>query len=137
MIKRLFIFSDMQFDQCRANAHTTWTTDHQAIVEAYTSAGYDVPEIVYWNLSSHAGASKPVLGDTPGAALLSGFSGNLLKIFTESSEEELSQQLENFTLVDKDGKEEEGGQAKSGMSPTEVMMKAINKKSFHGLRVLD
>lgn len=137
MIKRLFIFSDMQFDQCRGNAQETWTTDHQAIVQAYNAAGYDVPEIIYWNLSSYSGASKPVLGDTPGAALLSGFSGNLLKIFTENSDEELSKQLENFALVDKDGNEEESGQTKNGMSPTEVMMKAISKKSFDGLRVLD
>lgn len=138
MIKRLFIFSDMQFDQCRGSASQTWTTDHQAIVQAYNAAGYDVPEIIYWNLSSNSGASKPVLSDTPGAALLSGFSGNLLKIFTESNEEELTQQLESFTLVGKDGKEEGGAQAtKSGMNPTEVMMKAISKKSFDSLRVVD
>lgn len=134
MIKRLFIFSDMQFDECRAKATTSWTTDHQAITEAYAAAGYDVPEIIYWNLSSYSAASKPVLGDTPGTALLSGFSANLLKLFTESDDETLREQLESFSLVEKDGQTKE---EKSGMNPTDVMLKAVSKKSFDGLRVLD
>ena len=46
MIKRLFVFSDMQFNDCRAHAQNDWTTDHMAITKAYEAAGYQVPEIV-------------------------------------------------------------------------------------------
>lgn len=149
----------MQFDECRANANNDWTTDHKAITEAYEKAGYDVPEIVraftffslsdreliemlclsqvYWNLSSRSGSSKPVLGDTPGTALLSGFSPNLLKIFMEGDEEELRKQLEAFAVVDEKGEVIGTAEAKSGMTPTDVMIKAVSKKSFDGLRVID
>ena len=56
MIKRIFVFSDMQFDEADARASTSrdaateWKTNHDVIAEAYARAGYDVPELVYWNL---------------------------------------------------------------------------------------
>lgn len=52
----------------------------------------------------------------------------------ESDEEELRKQLESFAVVDADGNDVK---VKSGMTPTDVMMKAVSKKSFHGLRVID
>ncbi len=60
MIKRLFIFSDMQFDDCRGANETweqnrDWVTDHDVIVREYAEAGYDVPEIV----SAHISAMVP------------------------------------------------------------------------------
>ncbi|KAF8311896.1 hypothetical protein DL93DRAFT_2060520 [Clavulina sp. PMI_390] len=139
MIKRLFVFSDMQFDEARQGASTTWTTDHDAIKIAYEKAGYDVPEIVYWNLSGNANASKPVLGDTPGTALLSGWSANLLKVFMDSDEEEMRKLLEEMAIVDEKGNDVEipGVEKKPGMTPTDVMLKAVSKKSYDGLKVID
>lgn len=52
MIKRLFVFSDMQFDASRQNNRTDWKTDYGYIADEYREAGYDVPEIVssqYWS----------------------------------------------------------------------------------------
>lgn len=69
MIKRLFVFSDMQFDASRINTGTTWETTHSVIEKAYTLAGYDVPEIIYWNLAGQAGA-VPVTADQEGVAML-------------------------------------------------------------------
>ncbi|KAI9170130.1 hypothetical protein LWI28_023028 [Acer negundo] len=65
MIKRLFVFSDMEFDQASANP---WETDYQAIVRKYTEKGYSVteevsvvPEIVFWNLRDSR--ATPVAGN--------------------------------------------------------------------------
>ncbi|KAE9454797.1 hypothetical protein C3L33_13315, partial [Rhododendron williamsianum] len=82
MIKRVFVFSDMEFDKAST---TPWETDYQAIVRKFGEKGYgsSVPEIVFWNL----GDSKvtPVLGNQKGVALVSGFSKNLLTVFLEES----------------------------------------------------
>ncbi|CAI5471410.1 unnamed protein product [Closterium sp. Yama58-4] len=75
MVQRLYVFSDMQFDQAGRASGTDWETDHQAIVRKYTAAGYPVPQIVYWNLRGDSEASStPVLASEDGVALVSGFS---------------------------------------------------------------
>ncbi|KAK2636880.1 hypothetical protein Ddye_031672 [Dipteronia dyeriana] len=78
MIKRLFVFSDMEFDEASANP---WETDYQAIVRKYTEKGYGsaVPEIVFWNLRDSR--ATPVAGKQKGVALVSGFSKNLITLF--------------------------------------------------------
>ncbi|KAK6923530.1 Uncharacterized conserved protein UCP015417, vWA [Dillenia turbinata] len=82
MIKRVLVFSDMEFDQASAN---NWETDYEAIVWKFMEQGYGsaVPEIVFWNLrDSH---STPTPGTQKGVALVSGFSENLLKLFLEKN----------------------------------------------------
>lgn len=60
MVKRLFVFSDMQFDASLINkSGGGWETTHDRIVKAFKKAGYEMPEIVYWNLQG--GTTKPVL----------------------------------------------------------------------------
>ncbi|PHU21722.1 hypothetical protein BC332_06829 [Capsicum chinense] len=79
MIKRVFVFSDMEFDQASENA---WETDYQAIQRKFAEKGYkNVPEIVFWNLRDSR--STPVLEKQSGVALVSGFSKNLLTMFLE------------------------------------------------------
>ena len=79
MIKRLFVFSDMEFDQ--ASAHP-WETDHQVIQRKFRQNGYPkVPEIVFWNLRNSV--ATPVPSDQEGVALVSGFSKNLVTLFLE------------------------------------------------------
>ncbi|KAI9170430.1 hypothetical protein LWI28_027834 [Acer negundo] len=81
MIKRLFVFSDMEFDKASTKP---WETDYQAIVRKYTEKGYGsaLPQIVFWNLR-HSTAT-PVPRNQKGVVLLSGFSTNLLKLFFDS-----------------------------------------------------
>ncbi|KAK3223750.1 hypothetical protein Dsin_010775 [Dipteronia sinensis] len=78
MIKRLFVFSDMEFNRASANP---WETDYQAIVRKYTENGYGsaVPEIVFWNLRDSR--ATPVAAKQKGVALVSGFSKNLITLF--------------------------------------------------------
>jgi hypothetical protein len=84
MIKRIFVFSDMEFDEASANR---WETDYEVIQRKYRENGYGdaVPQIVFWNLRDSR--STPVPGTQPGVALLSGFSKNLLKLFLDNDGE--------------------------------------------------
>ncbi|KAK1552823.1 hypothetical protein Q3G72_023954 [Acer saccharum] len=109
MIKRLFVFSDMEFNKASANQ---WETDYQTIVRKYTEKGYGttVPEIMFRNLR-HSRAT-PVPGNQKGVALLSGFSKNLLKLFFDSEGD-----------IDKD--------------PEKVMEAAISGVEYQKLVVVD
>lgn len=73
MPKVLLILSDMQFDRC-ANFDDTAM---QMIERKFTDAGYNVPQIVFWNLN--ASDNVPVKSDKSGAALVSGFSPAIVK----------------------------------------------------------
>ncbi|KAL3526367.1 hypothetical protein ACH5RR_011023 [Cinchona calisaya] len=82
MIKRVFVFSDMEFDQASLNP---WETDYQAIVRKFGEKGYGncVPEIVFWNLRDSR--ATPVPRNQKGVALVSGFSKNLITLFLEDN----------------------------------------------------
>ncbi|XVF31345.1 hypothetical protein REPUB_Repub16aG0137900 [Reevesia pubescens] len=80
MIKRLFVFSDMEFDQASASP---WETDYQDVVRKFTDKGYGwaIPLIIFWNLRDSR--TRLVPGNLNGVALVSGFSKNLMKIFLD------------------------------------------------------
>lgn len=81
MVKRVIVFSDMEFDEA---SETPWETDYQAIQRKFTEKGFkNVPEIVFWNLRDSR--STPVLENQSGVALVSGFSKNLLTMFLDNS----------------------------------------------------
>ncbi|KAJ1283549.1 hypothetical protein BS78_03G136900 [Paspalum vaginatum] len=81
MIRTVFVFSDMEFDEASASP---WETDYQAICRKFRDAGYGdaVPQIVFWNLRDSQ--STPVTSTQPGVAMVSGFSKNLVKLFLEN-----------------------------------------------------
>ncbi|KAL6011725.1 hypothetical protein ACLOJK_002189 [Asimina triloba] len=78
MVRRVFVFSDMEFDVASA---VPWETDYEAIVRKYGEKGYPVPELVFWNLRDSR--ATPVTGRKEGVALVSGFSKNLITLFFE------------------------------------------------------
>ncbi len=75
-------------------------TNFQAAKAAFAAAGYELPNVVFWNLrASERGhrrgvASTPVTRHESGAALVSGFSGQLLKLFMG---DELFKNRDTFT----------------------------------------
>ena len=69
----LLIMSDMQFNSCTRFDDSAM----QMIRRKYTEAGYEVPQIVFWNLN--AADNVPVKFDTKGVALVSGFSPSIMK----------------------------------------------------------
>jgi hypothetical protein len=81
MIKRIFAFSDMEFDRA---SPTDWETDYEAIQRKFRETGYGsvVPEIVFWNLRDSR--ATPVTVNSKGVVLVSGFSKNLMKLFLDS-----------------------------------------------------
>ncbi|CAN6972639.1 unnamed protein product [Brassica rapa subsp. trilocularis] len=95
MIRRVFVFSDMEFDEASSSSHSrynrsetsSWETNYQVIVSKYEEKGYGgvVPEIVFWNLRDSK--STPVTRSDKGVALVSGFSKNLIKMFLDNDGE--------------------------------------------------
>ncbi|KAJ7340675.1 hypothetical protein DFH08DRAFT_811877 [Mycena albidolilacea] len=112
MIKRVFVFSDMQFDLAARPPPS-------AIERTFTAAGYEVPQIVYWNLSQFE--TVEVMAEQNGVALMSGFSPSMLKIFMGEEERESA----------------DPGETKVEFNPLNVMKKALSRPSFDGLVVVD
>lgn len=79
MPKTLFIFTDMQFDQANENK-----LPFDEINEMYKKNNYERPNIVFWNLRSSSGGF-PISVDSNNTALVSGFSAELMRIFTNGS----------------------------------------------------
>jgi len=84
MVKNIFIFTDMQFDKAR-DGPAKWSTIYDIIKGKYHNAGYDVPNMIFWNLRATK-VSFQANKDTEGVAMVSGFSGELLKLFMDNSE---------------------------------------------------
>ncbi|TVU08368.1 hypothetical protein EJB05_41771, partial [Eragrostis curvula] len=114
MVKKVFVFSDMEFDQASVRP---WETDYEAITRKFTEAGYGdaVPEIVFWNLRNSR--SVPVTADQKGVALVSGFSKNMIKLFLDGDNVEF--------VPDKIP------------SPRDVMDQAISGQEYQKLVVFD
>ncbi|XP_059650864.1 uncharacterized protein LOC132296908 [Cornus florida] len=109
MIKKIFVFSDMEFDEASRKVTSysesdsnsedaendsetddeeaygyglRWETDYEVIQRKFQENGYSkVPEIVFWNLR-HSSAT-PVTAKQSGVALVSGFSKNMVTMFLE------------------------------------------------------
>jgi hypothetical protein len=77
----LFIFSDMQFDSNVSKDNDWNVTTYNEIKEKYKTADYKMPFVVFWNLRSVSNA--PVLHDTPGVAMVSGFNHSMLNLFLD------------------------------------------------------
>lgn len=67
MPKYILIMSDMQFDAC-VNFSAI-----EMIRSKYNAAGYEMPNVVFWNLNGRYG-NQPVTVNEKGVALVSGFS---------------------------------------------------------------
>lgn len=74
MPQKLFIVSDMQFDQaCSSNSKTNF----EQIRELYKESGYEMPQLVFWNVNSHS--NVPMTVHDTGTCLVSGCSPSILK----------------------------------------------------------
>ncbi|RWW88469.1 hypothetical protein BHE74_00002652 [Ensete ventricosum] len=108
MVRRVFAFSDMEFDMASPNP---WETDYEAIRRKFEESGYGeaVPEVVFWNVRGTS-TSTPVVSTQKGVALVSGFSKNIVKLF-----------------LDEDGQ----------VSPRKVMDSAISGREYEKLVLHD
>lgn len=70
----ILILSDMQFDSCVSHKGASAMN---MIRGMYKEAGYNLPNIIFWNLRTSSGV--PVKFDESGTALVSGFSPSVMK----------------------------------------------------------
>lgn len=70
------IVSDMQFD--KATGHPK-DDAFKMIRKMYADSGYDMPNIIFWNVSASSSKNVPIERDSRGVALISGASQNALK----------------------------------------------------------
>jgi len=89
MVKTVFVFSDMEFDEARVDWDGDWATAHEEVERKFAMAGYALPTIVYWNLRGDS-KSIPVTGDKRGTVLVGGFSAGLMKAFLSNAMAEYS-----------------------------------------------
>jgi len=82
MPKMIIIPSDMQWN---VGARENSDTNHEVMKRKYQEAGYELPVVVYWNLSGSTQKQNdyPVSALENGTVLLSGFSTSLLKNLIE------------------------------------------------------
>lgn len=71
MPERMYIISDMEFDYCVEGGNDSTLFDTMKAL--YAEHGYNLPEVVFWNVNS-MGENFPVTMSDTGAALVSGFS---------------------------------------------------------------
>lgn len=75
MPTKILVISDMEFDKCEGRYGDS--TNFEAIAEQYAAAGYERPELIFWNVNGRAG-NVPASCNTPGVGLVSGFSPAIL-----------------------------------------------------------
>ncbi|KLJ12424.1 hypothetical protein EMPG_12542 [Blastomyces silverae] len=157
MVKTVFVFSDMQFDDARRDwdnedGEVMWETHHQIIEQEYRKHGYEMPQMVYWNLAAKSGA-VPVTFEMEGTALVSGQSQALMKLFLDGEmfeeeeaadgEEKGDEVEEGVEVVEGDGDGEwgvvqkEAKKKKKGIDPMKIIRRLVGHKAFDMLRVVD
>lgn len=161
MVKRVFVFSDMQFDSAMHGGPGAWMTSYERVQQAFRDNGYEMPELVFWNLaggragySSYYGwdqsgnpiAPKPVTAHMEGVALVSGYSQAMLKVFLDDGVFEDKEDEKPKTGVavkhklseeDDDLVEVEKVVKRQRIDPMGIMKKAISHKGFDMLKVVD
>lgn len=151
MVKRVFVFSDMQFDTAQAG-YDRWTTSYKRIQKKFRVAGYEMPQLVFWNIAGgRAGyqgttggrgdqtAPKPVTAAEENTAIVSGYSPGMLKIFLENGSFEDPGENEEVieTTENEDAEIVIEKQKKSKMDALSTVRRAINHKAYSMLEILD
>ena len=146
MVKRVFVFSDMQFDSAESSRGNDdrWSTSFDRIKGLYKEAGYEMPELVFWNLAGGRGgaaAPKPVTVTEEGTSLVSGYSQGLLKVFLDNGGfEEPEDESEDEVVVTKGEGDEvtaEAPKKKAKGDPLRTVKKAIGHNAYGMLKAMD
>ncbi|KAJ8129807.1 hypothetical protein O1611_g3821 [Lasiodiplodia mahajangana] len=152
MVKRVFVFSDMQFDQAQLSSDR-FSTSFERIKRSYGDAGYEMPELIFWNLAGgRAGycaspygdtpAPKPVTSEEAGTAIISGYSQAMLKMFLDngSFDDEDEDEEEKFKTTEEGDAvivDSEAPVKKRRLDPMSTLKKAISHKAYDPLVVVD
>lgn len=155
MVKRVFVFSDMQFNEAEMSEEEgstrSWSTSYERIQKAYSAAGYEMPELVFWNLAGgRAGvmgagdptAPKPVTADQEGTSLVSGYSQGMLKVFLDGGgfQDPADDDDEGVVEIVKGEEDDELDvveHKKRKQDSLDIVRKAISHKAYSMLKVMD
>jgi len=77
--KRLYIISDMEFDNCVEGGDIT---NFEYARKLFHDNGYELPQVIFWNVASR-NRQVPVRKNDVGAALVSGFTPRLFSMMTQ------------------------------------------------------
>lgn len=162
MVKRVFVFSDMQFDEAVWENHqydddgtlkegaesSSWSTSYERVQAAYRAAGYEMPELVFWNLAGgragvtghgDATAPKPVTADMEGTALVSGYSQGMLKVFLDGGgfEDPEDEDEDVMDVVQgEDGEVDVQEHKRRRNDPFDTVRKAVSHQAYSMLKVV-
>ena len=136
MVKQIFVFSDMRFDDTGADG--PWANSCERVKMDFEKAGYKMPRLIFWNLSGgcEGTALKPTTAQEHGLTLVSGYSQDQLKMFLEK------EQLENEEDILAE-KNEEGGRhgvverKEPKMDPLSIIKQIVSHKAYDMLKVVD
>jgi hypothetical protein len=81
MPKALIVISDMQFDE--ATYRPKHETFYASMVKKYNQQGYQMPNIVFWNVGSY-GNTFQVTNNKRGVQMFSGHSASVFKSILDS-----------------------------------------------------
>jgi hypothetical protein len=142
MVKRLFIFTDMEFDENGPSYgiyndieayRKRHETTYNSICRKYREAGYEPPEMIWWNLAGYGSASlenldAPVTKDQVGVKMLSGLSASMVKTF-----------LDGDDPIDNDSSKAAPEKKKppTEETPQDFVKRAVYHESFKGLIIVD
>ena len=84
-IKRVFIFSDMQFNVAIGDRNNDNTTLFQTLRAKFAKSEIKMPQIIFWNLSGQTN-DFPVTTDENGVVMFSGYSPSLLTALVDGDD---------------------------------------------------
>ena len=93
----LLILSDMEFNYCVINDDSAL----EMIKRKYVEAGYEMPGVIFWNLTNRNESTPVKMGDK-GTVLVSGFSPAIAKSILEASKDEFEPYAMMVKAVSKD-----------------------------------
>ena len=95
MPKALLVISDMEFDACGSGG-----TNYKAVKDQYKQAGYDMPQLVFWNVNGRQG-NMPVRMHKSGTCLISGFSPAILQAVLSGEEMTPMKIMDKAIMIDR------------------------------------
>jgi hypothetical protein len=78
MVDKLYIISDMQFDEISETSSDNIESFYETVKKQYEDNGYKIPQLVFWNVNASV-KNFPVISNTENTCMISGFSPSILK----------------------------------------------------------
>lgn len=95
MPKAILIISDMEFDVASRGE-----TNYKAIKDQYKQFGYDLPQLIFWNVNGRQG-NLPVRMHKSGTCLISGFSPAILQAVFSGEEMTPMKIMDKAIMIDR------------------------------------